>query len=187
MAVRNLLAYNCISKYYVSLWKHLIVSFFKWPSRMLTKSIEKAIMHSLLCSHEIVSYSYWTLYIHPHILYQVTCSYICAVQYLCISSNTCKSALPDIYAQHSRAHNTLGRAVTKGEYVYIRWSKSACVVTNMLHFWHSKIHLNLKLIAQLACMWLDLWKLSLTAQEIKSSLLLIIKPTLLCYIETPSK
>ena len=34
--------------------------------------------------------------------------------------------------------------------------------------------------------WLDLQKLSLTAQEMKSNLLLIIKPTLLHYLEIPS-
>ena len=32
----------------------------------------------------------------------------------------------------------------------IKQSRSACVITNMLHFRHSKIHLNLKATAQLA-------------------------------------
>ena len=35
-------------------------------------------------------------------------------------------------------------------------------------------------------MWLDLQKPSLTAQEMKSNLLLIIKPALLHYLEIPS-
>ena len=37
-----------------------------------------------------------------------------------------------------------------GDCVYIMQSMSACVITNMLHFQHSKIHPNLKAIAQLA-------------------------------------
>ena len=48
--------------------------------------------------------------------------------YTCISYNTGKSALPDIYAQHAPL----------GECVYIRQSKSACVMSNMLHFRHAK-------------------------------------------------
>ena len=35
-------------------------------------------------------------------------------------------------------------------------------------------------------LWLDLRKLSLLAQEMKSNLLLIIKPTLLHYLKIPS-
>ena len=36
-------------------------------------------------------------------------------------------------------HNTRGRTAPKGECVYIRQSISACVITNILHFRHSKI------------------------------------------------
>ena len=35
-------------------------------------------------------------------------------------------------------------------------------------------------------MWLDLWKLSLLAQEMKFNILLIIKPTVLHYLKIPS-
>ena len=35
-------------------------------------------------------------------------------------------------------HDARGHAAPKGEYVYIRQSTSACVITNMLHFRHSK-------------------------------------------------
>ena len=35
-------------------------------------------------------------------------------------------------------HNAQGHAAPKGRCVYIKSTKSACVVTNMLHFWHSK-------------------------------------------------
>ena len=45
---------------------------------------------------------------------------------ICISYNTGKSLLPDI-------HTT-----PEGECVYIRQSTSACVITNMLYFRHSK-------------------------------------------------
>ena len=44
-------------------------------------------------------------------------------------------------------HNARECAVPKGECAYIRQSTSACVITNMLHFRHSK---NLKSTAQLA-------------------------------------
>ena len=37
-----------------------------------------------------------------------------------------------IYAQRR------GHAAPEGECMYIRQSTSACVITNMLHFWHSK-------------------------------------------------
>ena len=43
-----------------------------------------------------------------------------------------------------------GRGASKGECIYIRQSTNACVITNMLHFWHSKICPNLKPTAQLA-------------------------------------
>ena len=53
--------------------------------------------------------------------------------YICISYNTGKSPLPDIYAR------ARGRAAPEGECVYIRQSTSACVILrNMLHFRHSK-------------------------------------------------
>ena len=58
--------------------------------------------------------------------------YIYIYIYICISYNTGKSALPDIYAR------ARGRAAPEGECVYIRQSTSACVITNMLHFRHSK-------------------------------------------------
>ena len=35
-------------------------------------------------------------------------------------------------------HDARGCAVLKGEWVYIRQSTSACVITNMLYFWHCK-------------------------------------------------
>ena len=35
-------------------------------------------------------------------------------------------------------HDAQGRAVPDGECIYIRQSMSACVITNMLHFWHSQ-------------------------------------------------
>ena len=35
-------------------------------------------------------------------------------------------------------HDIRGRAAPDGECVYIRQSTSACVITNMLHFQHSK-------------------------------------------------
>ena len=47
--------------------------------------------------------------------------------YICISYNTGKSALPDIHTQRPWA-----------SCVYIRQSTLACVITNMLHFRHSK-------------------------------------------------
>ena len=40
--------------------------------------------------------------------------------------------------------DTQGRTAPEGECVYIRQSTSACVITNMLHFRHSKICPNLK-------------------------------------------
>ena len=39
--------------------------------------------------------------------------------------------------------------------VYIRQSMNACVITNMLHFWHSKIRPKLKANAQLAYIVMD--------------------------------
>ena len=58
---------------------------------------------------------------------------------ICISYNTGKNALPDIYARCPR-----------GECVYIRQSTLACVITNMLLFQHYKICPNLKSTTQLA-------------------------------------
>ena len=46
-------------------------------------------------------------------------------------------------------HDAQGHAVPEGECIYIRQSTSACVITNMLHFWHSKTRPNLKATAQL--------------------------------------
>ena len=39
---------------------------------------------------------------------------------------------------------------TQGQVCIYQESTSACVITIMLHFWHSKIHPNLKATAQLA-------------------------------------
>ena len=47
-------------------------------------------------------------------------------------------------------HNAQDRAVAEGECLYIRQSMGACVITNMLHFRHSKIHPNLTATVQLA-------------------------------------
>ena len=52
--------------------------------------------------------------------------------YVCISYNTGKSALPDIYARLLRVRTTQGQV-----HIY-QASMSACVITNMLHFWHYK-------------------------------------------------
>ena len=46
---------------------------------------------------------------------------------VCISYNTGKSALPDIYAR------ARGRAAPEGECVYIRQSTSACVIYYLLY------------------------------------------------------
>ena len=62
------------------------------------------------------------------------------VHNICISYNTAKSALLDIIIC----------TTPEGECVYIRQSTSAYVITNMLHFQHSKICPNLKLTAPLA-------------------------------------
>ena len=35
-------------------------------------------------------------------------------------------------------HDTQGHAAPEGECVYIIQNTSACVIINMLHFWHSK-------------------------------------------------
>ena len=43
--------------------------------------------------------------------------------YVCISYNTGKSALPDIYAQHLRAHSALGQ-------VHIYQAKHECLCYN---------------------------------------------------------
>ena len=47
-------------------------------------------------------------------------------------------------------HDTRGCTALKGECVYIRKSTSACVITNILHFQHSKNLPSLKSTAQLA-------------------------------------
>ena len=50
---------------------------------------------------------------------------------ICISYNTGKSALPNIYTQRLRALGALGCICT--------WqSTSTCFIINMLRFWHSK-------------------------------------------------
>ena len=46
-------------------------------------------------------------------------------------------------------HDARGRAAPEGECIYIKQSTSACVMTNMLHFRHSKICPNLKENVQL--------------------------------------
>ena len=51
--------------------------------------------------------------------------YVC--MYVCISYNTGKSALPDIYVRRPRVLLRI-----------FQESTSACVITNMLHFRHSK-------------------------------------------------
>ena len=50
-------------------------------------------------------------------------------------------------------HDAGGRTAPEGEYVYIRQSMNACVITNMLHFRHSTPNLNLT--TQLAYIVLD--------------------------------
>ena len=47
-------------------------------------------------------------------------------------------------------YDAQGQTAPEGECVYIRQSTSARVITNMLHFQHSKIQPNLKPTAQLA-------------------------------------
>ena len=47
-------------------------------------------------------------------------------------------------------HDARGHIAPEGECIYIRQSTSVCVITNMLHFQHYKICLNLKFTVQLA-------------------------------------
>ena len=56
-------------------------------------------------------------------------TYVAVFMYvaICISYNTGKSALPDIYAQRLRAN----------AYISGKAQVPACVVTNILHFWLS--------------------------------------------------
>ena len=60
----------------------------------------------------------------------------------CISYNTGKSAMPDIY--------TTPKGAPEGKCMYIRQSTITCVITNALQFQHHKICPNLKPTAQLA-------------------------------------
>ena len=66
-----------------------------------------------------------------------------------ISYNTGKSALPDIYIC---MHDEQGCAAPTGKCIYIiRQSRSVCVMTNILHFWHSKNLPKLYIITDTDC------------------------------------
>ena len=65
--------------------------------------------------------------------------YVCT--YVCISFNTGKSVLPDIYSCYLRAHSAQGQV-----FIYIR-NHHKCLCT--YHLWHSKICPNSKLTSQL--------------------------------------
>ena len=86
------------------------------------------------------------LWVHVHVIATLN-PIICVILLLCLSF--CHHP-PLIYAGPTFTHDSQGHAVPKGECVYIRQSTGTCVITNMLHFWHSKICPNLKLTAQLA-------------------------------------
>ena len=84
--------------------------------------------------------------------------YVC----ICISYNTGKSTLPDIYAQCPKACSTY---TLESKCVYIRQSMNACVLTNMLHFWHynnlpkPEVHCSASLYSNRHWQWL--WKVFL--------------------------
>ena len=63
-------------------------------------------------------------------LYICNYIYIYIYIYVCISYNTGKSALSDIYAQCPRTYSAQ---------VQVRIYQGACAITNMLPFRHSKI------------------------------------------------
>ena len=81
---------------------------------------------------------YMCIYMYIYYIYMHIYTYIYTHTYICISYNTGKSALPDIHTWCPRAHSARGRTAPEGECIYIRQSTSACVITNMLHFWHSQ-------------------------------------------------
>ena len=85
---------------------------------------------------------YIQLYCIQHKFWQLWLC-MCNCITICISYNTGKSALPDIYnARHLRV----------SAYTDIRQNTSACVIANIFHFWHSQ---NLKTTVQLyiAMVW----------------------------------
>ena len=71
-------------------------------------------------------YSFYLCKLSSHV-----CTYIYIIYVIVITQ---ARALCLIYT-----HDARGRAVPEGECIYIRQSTSACVITNMLHFQHSKI------------------------------------------------
>ena len=78
--------------------------------------------------HRSIIFNHFTIIFETHVWICQKCN----LQITCISCNTCKSALPDIYAWAQ------GHTVSKGKWIHIRQSRSAYGATDMLHFWHSK-------------------------------------------------
>ena len=70
-------------------------------------------------------------------------------------------------------HHTWEHTVPEWECVYIRQSTSACVITTILHFWHSKNLPNPKSTAQLRSLyskihWQWLWEVFLTLYKVSN-------------------
>ena len=85
----------------------------------LAKQLQHVRSHSQLCKHRMKTCA------------GLQVQNISFYMYVCISYNTGKSALLDIYARRPR------HAAPEGKCIYIRQSMSACVISNIIHFWHS--------------------------------------------------
>ena len=108
---------ECINKIYALISVHI--------SSLLTFQSQCNITYAMVFSFNLRCESVTQSHMHAHThTHTYKCMYVCT--YVCVSYNTGKSALPDIYAQHSKVLSAGPREIAY-IYIYIYMAKYECL------------------------------------------------------------